>query len=97
MFKIVKVRGTSMAPTLAPGDYLIITKARTLRSGFVVLVDHPKYGQIVKRITSVADNSVRLEGDGPDSTSTDALGEIALNHVKGRARLAVTPRGLKRL
>jgi len=39
MIKIVKVRGGSMRPTLLPGDYIIITKARSLRPGFVVLIN----------------------------------------------------------
>ncbi len=97
MIKVVKVRGDSMAPTLAPGDYLFVTKARAIRSGFVVLVDHPKYGVIVKRVTAIAESSVSLAGDGPDSTSTEALGKIALANVQGRVRLAITPTGLKRL
>ncbi|MEP3655012.1 MAG: S26 family signal peptidase [Litorimonas sp.] len=97
MFKFVKVRGESMTPTLAPGDYLLVTKARAVRAGFVVLVDHPKYGVIVKRIASVSGDSINLEGDGPESTSTEALGHVALKNIKGRARLAITPKGLKRL
>ena len=97
MIKFVKVRGESMAPTLAPGDYLIVSKARAIRSGFVVLVDHPKYGDIVKRVTAVSEASVTLAGDGHDSTSTEALGNIALKNVRGRVRLAITPTGLKRL
>ncbi len=86
-----------MAPTLAPGDYLMITKARTIRSGFVVLVEHPKYGVIVKRVVTVSERAITLEGDGPDSSSTESLGKIALANVLGRARLAITPNGLKRL
>lgn len=81
-----------MAPTLAPGDYMIITKARALRPGFVVLVEHPKYGTIVKRVKSVEDGVIRLEGDGPESTSTDAMGQVSLYAVKGRARWAIKPK-----
>ena len=97
MIKIVKVRGESMAPTLAPGDYLILTKARTFRSGFVVLVDHPKYGRIIKRISAVSANFVRLEGDSAESTSSSDMGDVSLSHIKGRARWAITPKGLKSL
>ena len=100
MFKIVKVRGMSMHPTLAPGDYLILTKARSqslLRAGFVVLVDHAKYGMIIKRVKSVSGKSLRLEGDGPDSTSSTDMGDIAISAIKARARFAVTPKGVKRL
>ena len=80
-----------------PGDYMIVTKARSLRPGFVILVDHPKYGLIVKRIKSVEDAQLSLEGDGAESTSTEALGLVSLSAVKGRVRWAVTPKGLKRL
>lgn len=95
MIKIVKVRGESMAPTLMPGDYLIVTKARAICSGFVVLVDHPKYGTIVKRVASVSGASTSLEGDGPESTSTEAMGQVALKNIQGRVRLAITPQGRK--
>lgn len=86
-----------MTPTLAPGDYILVTKARAIRSGFVVLVDHPKYGVIVKRIASVSGASISLEGDGADSTPTEALGYVTDKAVRGRVRLAITPKGLKRL
>lgn len=101
MFKIVKVRGASMRPTLALGDYLIITKARVLRPGFVVLVDHPEYGIIVKRVKSVNGETFRLEGDGHVTTTTHELGDIQMSHLIGRAKWAVKPKGfllgLKRL
>ena len=97
MIQIVKVRGVSMAPTLAPGDYMIVTKARAIRPGFVVLANHPKYGIIVKRVATVSQQSVTLSGDGSESTSTEALGKIPIANIKGRVRLAITPKGLKRI
>ena len=97
MIKIVQVRGASMRPTLAPGDYLILTKARAIRAGFVVLVDHPEYGRIVKRVKSVTGTSMTLEGDGPGSTASEDMGDVPLHLIKGRARWAVTPKGFKPL
>ena len=97
MLKIVKVRGDSMSPTLAPGDYMIVTKARAFRPGFVVLVDHPKYGSIVKRVKSVEDGQLNLEGDGAKSTSTEAMGLVSPAAVEGRIRWAITPKGIKRI
>ena len=97
MFKIAKVRGESMTPALSPGDYIIFTKARALRPGFVVLVDHSKYGLIVKRISSVQTDGVFLQGDGPESTSSEAMGLIPHERLRGRARLAITSKGLTRL
>jgi len=86
-----------MEPTLVSGDYLICTKARALRPGFVVLAAHSKYGVIVKRVRSIVEDSVRLEGDSSESTPTEDLGKIPRRLVTHRARLAVTPRGVKRL
>lgn len=86
-----------MEPTLASGDYLICTKARALRPGFVVLANHSKYGVIVKRVKSTAENVVRLEGDNIESTDSEALGEVPLSQVTHRAKWAVTPKGVKRL
>ena len=97
MINLVKVRGESMAPTLAPGDYVITTKARAIRSGFVVLADHPKYGLIIKRVKSVQNQTVTLEGDGQASTSSEAMGHVARDKIRGRVWAAVTPKGLKRL
>jgi len=92
VIKIVKVRGESMLPTFAPDDYLILTKARALRSGFVVLVDHPKYGTIVKRVKSVAGDAVTLEGDNlSESTSSEDMGDVPLKHIRGRVRWSVKP------
>lgn len=96
MIKLAKVRGESMTPALTAGDYMIITKAWTLRPGFVVLVDHPKYGTIVKRVKSLENDEISLEGDGPDSTTTDAMGLVDIKVVRGRVRWAVTPKGIKR-
>jgi len=86
-----------MTPTLAPDDYIIVTKARSLRPGFVVLVNHSKYGTIVKRIRSIGGDKIGLEGDGPESTPTESLGLVSRSDIKGRALLAITPKGFKRL
>ena len=82
-----------MRPTLAPDDYMIITKARTLRSGFVVLVNHPEYGVIVKRIKSIESDSLRLVGDGNVTTSTHEMGDVPTSNVIGRVRWAIKPKG----
>jgi len=89
-----------MRPALTPGDYLILTKARALRAGFVVLVDHPKYGMIVKRVKSVSNDTLVLEGDNrSESTASEDMGLVPLNLVTARVRWAVTPGsfGLKKL
>ena len=90
-----------MQPTLAPGDYLICTTARSqmknLRPGFVVVVNHSKLGTIVKRIKSTQNNVLRLYGDNTESTSTAEIGDVPHHQIKGHAKWAVTPKGVKRL
>jgi len=85
-----------MRPTLLPGDYIIVTKARSLRPGFVVLVDHSEFGVIVKRVKSVNKDSLRLEGDGHVTTTTMEMGDVPLSYVIGRARWIIQPGWFKR-
>jgi phage repressor protein C with HTH and peptisase S24 domain len=96
MIKIVKVRGGSMRPTLLPGDYIIVTKARSLRPGFVILVDHSEFGVIVKRVKSINKDSLRLEGDGRVTSSTQEMGDVPLSNIIGRARWVIKPGRFKR-
>ena len=96
MIKIVKVRGGSMRPTLLPGDYIIITKARSLRPGFVVLINHSEFGMIVKRVKCVTKDSLRLEGDGHVTSTTLEMGDVPHSRVIGRARWAIKPGRFKR-
>lgn len=96
MIKIVKVRGGSMRPTLLPGDYIIVTKARSLQPGFVVLVAHSEFGVIIKRVKSVNKDYLRLEGDGHVTSTTQEMGNVPLSDVIGRARWAIKPGWFKR-
>jgi len=84
-----------MTPTLSPGDYVLISKARALRPGFVVLVAHSKYGTIIKRVASVETEGIWLEGDGPKTTSSEDMGLVTIEDIKGRARLGISPKGVK--
>lgn len=85
-----------MRPTLLPGDYIIVTKARSLRPGFVVLVDHSEFGVIIKRIKSMNEDSLRLEGDGHVTSSTREMGDVSPSRIIGRARWAIKPGWFKR-
>lgn len=92
MFSLYKVRGESMKPTLQPGDIVLLRK-RPAYIGDVVVVDHVKFGIILKRI----DANGQLIGDGPASTPSDELGPYKPSTLIGTAILAITPRGIRRL
>ncbi|HEX7172889.1 MAG TPA: nickel-type superoxide dismutase maturation protease [Candidatus Limnocylindria bacterium] len=69
---VVVVRGRSMAPTLLPGDRLLVARL-PVRVGDVVLAMDPRAPQreLIKRVTAVETRGVTLRGDNPGA-STDA-------------------------
>lgn len=85
---VVEVRGRSMAPTLLPGDRLLVVRGSP-RPGDVVLVADPREArrELIKRVTRLdGDGAVELRGDNP-AASTDArtFGTVAAADVRWRA------------
>lgn len=81
-----------MSPTLSAGDLLILQRRRA-KIGEIVVIKHPRYGTIVKRIS----RSGLLTGDSPNSTSDQDLGLYDPATRIGVAVVAITPSGLRRL
>ena len=69
---VVEVRGRSMAPTLLPGDRLLVARL-PVRIGDVVLARDPREPgrELVKRVSSADRSGLVLRGDNPVA-STDA-------------------------
>lgn len=100
----VEVAGSSMLPTLRPGDWLVATRARRLRRGDVVVLAHPSGGlDLVKRVHGVPGDLVDGYTLGPDqylvvgdhrdaSTDGRSFGPVALQAVEGVVRLRYWPR-----
>lgn len=80
-----------MQPTLQSGDFLLLRK-RAAAPLEIVVVRHPRFGTIVKRV----DWDGLLSGDDPDSTDTDRLGAYDPATLVGVAVLAITPSGVRR-
>jgi nickel-type superoxide dismutase maturation protease len=88
---VVEVRGRSMAPTLLPGDRLLVVRMhRAPRAGEVVLAPDPRdpRRELVKRVAGVGSGGVELRGDNV-AASTDA--RIAPDRVRWRAVLRYWP------
>lgn len=85
---IVTVRGTSMAPTLLPGERLLVARAGgPPRVGDVVLVADPRDSrrELVKRVAHVGDGEVVLRGDSPAaSTDSRTFGALPIDSVTWR-------------
>jgi nickel-type superoxide dismutase maturation protease len=91
---VVEVRGGSMAPSLLPGDRLVVEshsyQGRAPRAGEVVLAADPRDPdrELIKRVASIDDagSSAELRGDAPEaSTDSRAFGAIPLSAIRWRA------------
>lgn len=83
----VVVEGRSMAPTLLPGDRLLVVRARRLCPGDLVAVPDPRRQQrlLVKRVAATSGGFVELRGDNRDaSTDSRVFGDVPERLVRGR-------------
>lgn len=92
MFRLYRVTGPSMAPTLSTGDIVLLRKRRA-RDADIVVVNHAVFGTIIKRISPEG----HLSGDGAGSTSDVDLGLYDPATLIGVAILLITPTKLRRL
>lgn len=89
MFRIMKVTGESLSPFLMPGDFVLIGRLPRrlfpLRPGNIVVMRHPAYGTLIKRIESIADGgeAVFVVGDHPDSIDSRTFGAVRTSSVDG--------------
>lgn len=86
-----------MSPTLCNGDYIVIIKPRSIRAGLIFVINHPRLGCIVKRLETIGESELWFKGDNPISTSSLKIGPVQQEMLRGRAILAITPKGIKRL
>ncbi len=81
------VEGSSMTPTLMPGDRLLVVRPLRLRPGDLVAVPDPRHGGrlLIKRIMTIADGRVELRGDNPGaSTDSRDFGAVPTRRVLAR-------------
>lgn len=82
-----------MSPAFNHGDYVFTLRWRTgLKPGDVVVVDHPRFKTIIKRIAAINPRGeLRLYGDNPASTSSEALGWQSADGVIGKVIWHIQP------
>jgi nickel-type superoxide dismutase maturation protease len=81
------VSGTSMLPTLRPGDRLLVARTRRIREGDVVVVHDPRsWSRLVcKRVVTADARHIVVRGDNPEaSTDSRAFGPVPAEWVVGR-------------
>lgn len=93
----VAVRGSSMAPTLEPGDLLLVERwtlaRRAPRVGDIVLARDPRDAglELIKRVSAVREGEVELRGDGGASTDSGVFGDVPLDAVAWRVAVRYWP------
>jgi nickel-type superoxide dismutase maturation protease len=105
----IEIQGSSMAPTLVPGDWALAVSGRRTRAGQVVVVEHPgRPGyEMVKRVMALpgepvgertlSDDEYWIEGDNADeSTDSRHFGPIRGQHLKAQVLLVYWPRERRR-
>ncbi len=96
MIRLMKVSGESLAPSINPGDYILVFKAafslRKLKAGDLVVFHHPVYGRLVKRLETITPDGEELfvVGENPDSTDSRQFGLIPRRWVIGKVVLHIS-------
>ncbi len=98
-WKVFRVTGNSMSPTLIEGDYVIVKKYKCHPiDGSVAVINHPELGKLIKRISLNEKNGkVTLSGDNSLSISDNIIGEFDQELIKYQALWRVSPLGFSRL
>ena len=99
MIHVHRIQGDSMLPALAEGDFVITWKLapKRYKKGDVVVVEHPLYGRVIKRIhVANADDYIKLTGDNPKSLSDRALGWVSRQSILGKVCLRFAAPGMKK-
>jgi signal peptidase I len=90
-FDVVEVQGNSMAPTLLPGEWLLVGRRtytrRPPRVGEIVLAADPREParELIKRVASVdaEAGTLELRGDAPDaSIDSRIFGAVTITAVR---------------
>lgn len=91
MLRILRVQGDSMRPALQADDFVLVaTMWRRPQPQRLIVVQHPEYGVIIKRVLSChADGTCWLSSDNAAGTTTQQLGEIRPEHIIGRVLYCV--------
>nr|WP_079101114.1 nickel-type superoxide dismutase maturation protease [Streptomyces pathocidini] len=95
-YGIAEVVGPSMAPTLAPGDRIVVRYGAPVRPGDIVVLRHPMQQDllIVKRAVERRERGWWVLGDNP-YTENDSreFGVVPEEFVLARARVRLRPPG----
>ena len=72
--RVACVAGTSMLPTLRPGDLVLGARPTALQPGDIILFREPDWGlDIIHRIVDVAGDRITTRGDNNPASVTETV------------------------
>lgn len=82
-----------MSPSFLPDSYVLSVSHpfQKLKKNDVILVNHPTYGKMIKRILNISPDGILLVGDNPMSVTTEQMGLIQKSDVLGKVIWHVNP------
>ncbi|PIE71497.1 MAG: peptidase S24 [Deltaproteobacteria bacterium] len=90
MLTCFRICGDSMSPGLNRGDYVVAARwLRRPRARQLVVIRHPVYGVIVKRMVKKNACGYWFESDNPCGVTQDEIGALAKNQIIGRVLFSV--------
>lgn len=96
-WRLIRIDGTSMEPVLRHGDYAVAWDCGARRMptrGDIVLVDHPRFGRVVKAVAArTPDGEWLLRGLSATSTPGNDLGPVSGDRVVARLVWRIGPEG----
>ena len=79
-----------MVPTLHHGDFVAVAKWRsTIKESELVVVSHPEFGVLVKRVRKQEDGGYWLQSDNPAGTSSSKIGRVSPENIVGRVLFSI--------
>lgn len=73
-----------MAPLYYEGDYILCKKVKDrkkLKTGDIVIARTKSYGNIIKEISEIKEDGIRLKGTNIQSISTEEMGTIPFDRI----------------
>lgn len=91
MLSLLKIEGNSMLPTMANGNFVVVSHFFFgCKPGDIVVINHPIYKKIVKRIKKISeDGELWLQGENIESVSSEKMRWIDKEWVKGKVILTI--------
>ena len=89
MFRIIRIKGSSMEPQYHNGDFVIVGAIRwfPIHQGHDIVFWLPSIGLLIKKLIKICDDGFYVKGTNPNSLTSEQIGQIPHTHIMGRVLL----------